>query len=106
MQALRRWGVEEEEHALIIVDHMFSTLNLAGRNISRLTFNTINNLSVYDLLRADKVIIESSALAFIQDFYGGPRKAAESAATPAESSQPDEAPADTAQPSEPTAEQE
>ena len=68
--ALGRWGVEPTEHALIIVEHMFDNLHLAGRNLPRLTTNTISALNVYDVLRADKIIIEASALAFIQEFYG------------------------------------
>ena len=84
--ALGRWGVNPEEHALIIVDHMFDNLHLAGRNLSNLRMNSIANLSVYDLLRADRVIVESSALAYIQEFYGKSTKAAESSEGEAESS--------------------
>lgn len=32
--------------------------------------NTASALRVYDILRADKIIIEASALQFIQEFYG------------------------------------
>ncbi|KAK9788287.1 hypothetical protein WJX73_009931 [Symbiochloris irregularis] len=70
MAALKRWGVDPEAHTLIIVDRLFDNLNLAGRNVRNVVFNTINNLSVYDLLRADRVVVESSALSFIQEFYG------------------------------------
>ena len=77
--SLSRWGVAPEAHALIIVAPRFGALHLAGRNLSRLRTNTIANLSVYDLLRADKIIVEASALAFIQEFYGASREKAESA---------------------------
>ena len=68
--ALSRWGVDPTDHTLLIADQMFDNLHLAGRNIRKLTFNTTSNLNVYDVLRADKIIVESSALKFIQEFYG------------------------------------
>ena len=83
--ALSRWGVSPKEHALIIVDHMFENLQLSSRNIANVRTNSITNLSVYDLLRADRILVEASALAYIQEFYGkasrdaAPAEAAESA---------------------------
>jgi ribosomal protein L4 len=35
-----------------------------------LQVNTADKLKVYDILRADKIVIESAALAYIKEFYG------------------------------------
>lgn len=86
--ALSRFGVLPDEHALLIVENMFDNLHLASRNNPRVHTNTVSNLSIYDLLRADRIVVETSALAFIQEFYGkkGERASAEveSAAAEAE----------------------
>ena len=47
-----------------------ANLHMSSRNIERLEVNTASALRVYDILRADKIIIEESALPFIQERYG------------------------------------
>ncbi len=65
-QALGRWGVGPREYTLLIVNELGDNLALSARNVERLEVNTADALRVYDVLRADKILIESSALRSIQ----------------------------------------
>ncbi len=69
-QALQRWGVEAGEKVLLITSDRNETVYLSVRNIGRARLITANNLNVYDLLLADKVIVTQSALEKIQEVYG------------------------------------
>lgn len=69
-QALQRWGVEADEKVLIITADKNETVYLSVRNIERARLITANNLNVYDLLLADKVVVTQSALEKIQEVYG------------------------------------
>lgn len=66
VQALGRWGVGPREYTLLIVDELPDNLALSARNVERLEVNAASALRVYDVLRADKILIETSALRFIQ----------------------------------------
>eukprot|EP00884_Botryococcus_braunii_P022919 jgi/Botrbrau1/9310/Bobra.0111s0034.1 len=67
----------ERQHTLLIVSSLFRNLKLASRNLDRLTINTIDCLNAYDILRADKIVIERSALKYIQDFFGAKERPSE-----------------------------
>jgi large subunit ribosomal protein L4 len=69
-QALRRWGVDENEKALLITSDKNETVYLSVRNIERTRLITVNNLNIYDLLFADKVVVTQSALEKIQEVSG------------------------------------
>ena len=45
-------------------------VTLATRNMARVVQTDIKHLNVYDVLNADKVVVEESALQYINDFYG------------------------------------
>lgn len=66
-----RWGVDwEREHALLIHDGASDNAVLSARNISRLVQRPANNLSVYDVLRASKIVVTSSAMGKLEEQYG------------------------------------
>ncbi|MEA5582991.1 50S ribosomal protein L4 [Nodularia harveyana UHCC-0300] len=70
--ALARWGAAPEEHkALLILPEISSADNvyLSARNIENLKLIAADQLNVYDLLHADKIIVTASALAKIQEVY-------------------------------------
>lgn len=71
ISALERWGISQEEHCLLITHGKNKDLYKSGRNIEKLTINTTEHINVYDILRADKIVIEKDALEHIQGFYGG-----------------------------------
>lgn len=76
IQALERWGVDQEEYGLIILNENLPKVERSAANVEKLQINIADNLSVYDILRADKIVIEKSALEYIQEFYGVSEKAA------------------------------
>ncbi|KAK9902744.1 hypothetical protein WJX75_004581 [Coccomyxa subellipsoidea] len=69
-QALQKWGVSPGRYALLIVNEMTDPLHMSCRNIPTLKLTTADRLIVSDILRADSVIVESSALQYIQGFLG------------------------------------
>lgn len=88
---MERWGVDQEEYALLILNERAPTIELSARNVEKLKLNTVDRLNVYDVLRADKIVVEATAFKYIQEFYG----AASSEDAPEEASA-DTAPAETA----------
>jgi large subunit ribosomal protein L4 len=71
--ALARLGADPMTpgaHVLLIVDGGSPELTLAARNVAGLTVSRVGALNAYDVLRADRIVVEKAALAAIQDFYG------------------------------------
>lgn len=68
--AISRWGIEPEAKILLLVPEKQETVYLSARNIPTLKMMAANQLNVYDLLWADKIVATSSALTKIQEVYG------------------------------------
>ena len=68
--ALQRWGVASEEHCLLVTKEMVETVACSARNLGNLVHSPVASLSVYDVLRADKLVIEASALEWLQGWFG------------------------------------
>ncbi len=64
--AMESWGLSATSHTLLIVDEVTQALELSSRNIPTLRLNTSSGLSVYDILRADNIVVEGAALTYIQ----------------------------------------
>lgn len=62
------------QNVLLIADEVDANLALAARNVARLTVNRVTALNARDVLKADKIVVDAKALAYINDFYG-PKKA-------------------------------
>ena len=69
--ALARWGAAPEQKALLILSEIAENVLLSARNIENLKLIAADQLNVYDLLHADKVVITASALQKIQEVYNG-----------------------------------
>lgn len=71
VSALARWGSAPGNKALLIMPAISSVDNvyLSARNIENLKLIAADQLNVYDLLHADKIVITASALAKIQEVY-------------------------------------
>lgn len=69
-EALKGWGVAEGEKAYLITKDAAENVVLATRNMAKVVQTDIKHLNVYDVLNADKVVVEESALKYINDFYG------------------------------------
>jgi large subunit ribosomal protein L4 len=61
-QALLRWGVMEDQSALLIVAERPEILERAVRNIARVKLIGLDQINVFDLLNVDWVLITTSAL--------------------------------------------
>ncbi len=70
VEALERWGVDQEDYGLLILSEQSPMIELSARNVEKLKLNTVDHLNVYDVLRADKIVVEESAFKYIQEFYG------------------------------------
>jgi large subunit ribosomal protein L4 len=57
------------EHALIITGAKNDLVKRCGKNVERLKINQSDGLNVYDVLRADKIIIEEDALQVMHERY-------------------------------------
>ncbi|MBD2387585.1 50S ribosomal protein L4 [Cylindrospermum sp. FACHB-282] len=69
--ALARWGAAPEMKALLILPEIAENIRLSARNIENLKLIAADQLNVYDLLHADKVVVTASALEKIQEVYSG-----------------------------------
>ncbi|NEP88455.1 MAG: 50S ribosomal protein L4 [Okeania sp. SIO2C2] len=70
VQAIARWGVEPESKVLLILEEKQENVYLSGRNIAKLKISLANNLNIYDILEADKIIATAAAIEKIQEIYG------------------------------------
>jgi large subunit ribosomal protein L4 len=70
VQALTRWGVDLAAKVLLIVPEITETLGLSVRNLPRVTLLRADQLNVWDILRADTLVVTVGALHKIQEVYG------------------------------------
>ncbi|NEN88082.1 MAG: 50S ribosomal protein L4 [Okeania sp. SIO3H1] len=70
VQAIVRWGVEPESKVLLVLEEKQENVYLSGRNIAKLKISLANNLNIYDILEADKIIATAAAIEKIQEMYG------------------------------------
>jgi large subunit ribosomal protein L4 len=70
LQALGRWGVLPGQKVLLIVAEKQETVYLSARNVANLTMITADQLNVFDLVHADKLVIAAPAIEKIQAVYG------------------------------------
>ncbi|MEY3255277.1 MAG: ribosomal protein [Cyanobacteriota bacterium] len=70
--ALVRWGATAEQKTLLILSEIgqsTETISLSARNVENIKVIAADQLNVFDLLHADKIIVTSSALTKIQEVY-------------------------------------
>lgn len=71
ISALARWGAAPEEKTLLILSEIAENVLLSARNVENLKLIAADQLNVYDLLHADKIVVTPSTLAKIQEVYNG-----------------------------------
>lgn len=69
-EALTAMGVGENEKLYLITKDAPENVTQATRNMAKVVQTDIKHLNVYDVLNADKIVVEESAMAYINDFYG------------------------------------
>ena len=70
VEATLRWGVEAGSKILLILAEKNENVYLSVRNVPTVKLITADNLNIYDLLHADKIISTDAAIAKIQEVYG------------------------------------
>lgn len=68
--AIGRWGVDPGSKVLLILPEKSEMVYLSARNIPSVKLIEANQLNVYDVLNADKIVVTKAALAKIQEVYG------------------------------------
>ncbi|MCS6814022.1 MAG: 50S ribosomal protein L4 [Cyanobacteria bacterium] len=69
--AISRWGIDPTAKVLMIVSERSDNVYLSARNVANLRLISATNLNVFDVLHADRIVATKSALAVIQEVYGG-----------------------------------
>jgi large subunit ribosomal protein L4 len=68
--ALGRWGVADGQRVLMILADLPDSIRLSVRNLPNLKLIAADQLNVFDLLNAQKLVISEDALVKIQEVYG------------------------------------
>ncbi|MEB3214163.1 MAG: 50S ribosomal protein L4 [Leptolyngbyaceae bacterium] len=69
MEAIARWGVENDAKVLMVIDQPSDNLRLSVRNVPTIKLITPENLNIYDILAADQIVTTSSALDSVKEVY-------------------------------------
>ena len=69
--ALQAWGVGRDSKAVLIAKELSDDLMISGRNIERLALQDMASLNAYDILNADRILIEKSAVSELNARFGG-----------------------------------
>jgi len=67
--ALQRLGIDWETRVLLVLDGASETVKLSVRNLERVKLIAADQLNVFDLLNAQKLVLNEGALAKIQEVY-------------------------------------
>jgi len=68
--ALGRFGIEAGTKVLLILDGASEAVRLSVRNLEKVRLIAADQLNVFDLLHASKLVVSEEALAKIQEVYG------------------------------------
>eukprot|EP00244_Chara_vulgaris_P012658 TRINITY_DN6788_c0_g1_i2.p1 TRINITY_DN6788_c0_g1~~TRINITY_DN6788_c0_g1_i2.p1 ORF type:complete len:340 (-),score=61.20 TRINITY_DN6788_c0_g1_i2:84-1103(-) len=67
---LNRLGIGSGDHAVVMTTTMNENVYKSSRNLKNLKLITPRTLTVYDILRADKVVFTKSAVEYLNNRYG------------------------------------
>jgi large subunit ribosomal protein L4 len=68
--ALQRLGIETGTKVLLVLDGATEAVKLSVRNLEKVKLIAADQLNVFDLLNAGKLVVSEEALAKIQEVYG------------------------------------
>jgi large subunit ribosomal protein L4 len=68
--ALGRFGIEANTKVLLILDNASEAVRLSVRNLEKVRLIAADQLNVFDLLHASKLVVSEEAIAKIQEVYG------------------------------------
>jgi large subunit ribosomal protein L4 len=68
--ALSRFGIAADAKVLVVLNNPSDTVRLSVRNLEKVKLIAADQLNVFDLLNATKLVVSDEALATIQEVYG------------------------------------
>ncbi|XP_078174488.1 ribosomal protein L4 [Carex rostrata] len=68
--ALKRWGLDPSEKALLLATELPRNVWLSGRNIGTLKMLTPRTLNLFDILDSRKLVFTRSAVDYLNERYG------------------------------------
>jgi large subunit ribosomal protein L4 len=68
--ALQRFGIDAGTKVLLVLDGASEAVKLSVRNLEKVKLIAADQLNVFDLLNADKLVLSEEALVKIQEVYG------------------------------------
>ena len=68
--ALARFGIEAGSKVLVVLDGASEAVRRSVRNLEKVKLIAADQLNVFDLLHANKLVVSEEALAKIQEVYG------------------------------------
>ncbi|MCE2835867.1 MAG: 50S ribosomal protein L4 [Cyanobacteriota bacterium] len=68
--ALKRFGIAADAKVLLVIDGASEEVRLSVRNLEKVKLIAADQLNVFDLLNASKLVLNEEALAKIQEVYG------------------------------------
>jgi len=68
--ALGRFGIEPDTKVLVVLDNPSEVIRRSVRNLEKVKLIAADQLNVFDLLNARKLVVGEEALAKIQEVYG------------------------------------
>ena len=69
LAALERWGIAPDARVLLVLKAPSEAVGRSARNVPRINVIRADQLNVFDLLRADKLVLSEDAITTIQEVY-------------------------------------
>lgn len=67
--ALNRWGIESKQKTLLITDKKYENIELSARNVRNVVLITADQLNIFDIVNAHKLVVTVAALEKIHSVY-------------------------------------
>lgn len=67
--ALKRWGIDPKEKSTFLMMDVTENLVLSSRNIGTLKILTPRTLNLFDILKADKLVLTPGAVDYLNERY-------------------------------------
>jgi ribosomal protein L4 len=77
VSTLGKVGAAADKKTLLVLASADEAVMRAGRNVAKLAINTADAIQVFDVLNADTIVMEKSALAAVQAAYAPAAKPAQ-----------------------------
>jgi len=69
LAALDRWGIPGDAQVLLVLKAPSEAVSKSARNLTRVNLIRADQLNVFDLLHADKLVLSEEAITTIQEVY-------------------------------------